>query len=301
MNAALTGGSFGPASIGAMKRIALLISAMAGGLVIPAPAFCAERVSGAAYSLSGNDLLYHETQYVYRGGTARVVLYSCPDGRAFARKRVSPTEDALAPDFELVDAHLGYREGVRDRGSQREVFVQRRANLPEQAAPLSLPAGGVIDAGFDAFAQRHWDDLVRGRSLPFSYLVPSRRTFYNFKVGRIDAATPAGRTMKIRLSASNWFSFLLPHIDVVYDLPSHRVVHYEGLSNIRGDDGKNYKIRAEFPVVGAQSDVPESEVDAALRMPLASGCSAADTRVSADGQPTVPEVTIARAPRNPNP
>jgi len=290
-----------------MKRTASGVFAIAGGLLLAVPAFCVERLSGVAYSLAGNDLLYRETQYIYANGGDRVVLYTCPDGRAFARKRINATGDALAPDFELVDAHLGYREGVRDRGTQREVFVQRRANLPEQAAPLSLPAGGVIDTGFDAFALRHWDELVRGESLPFPYLVPSRRTFFNFKVARIDndkpvaAAATAGPTMTIRLAAGNWLSFLLPHIDVVYDLTSRRVVHYEGLSNIRGDDGKNYKVRADYPIIAAHQDVPQTEVDAALSAPLASSCSAADSRVSADGQPTVPEVTIVNAARNLNP
>jgi hypothetical protein len=292
-----------------MKGMASRIVAITGGLALAVPGIAVERVSGAAYSLAGSDLLYKETQYIAANGADRVVLYSCPDGRAFARKRVSATGDAQAPDFELVDAHLGYREGVRDRGTQREVYVQRRANMPEQAAPLSLPAGGVIDTGFDAFALRHWDELVRGESLPFPYLVPSRRTFFNFKVSRIDAsdkpvaavATP-GKTMTIRRAAGNWLSFLLPHIDVVYDLASRRDVHYEGLSNIRGDDGKNYKVRADYPIVAAHKDVPQTEVDAALHEPLASSCSPADSRVSASGQPgTVPEVTVAVAARNPNP
>jgi hypothetical protein len=291
-----------------MKGMASGILAVSVGLALGAPCRAVERVSGAAYSLAGTDLLYKETQYIAANGADRVVLYSCPDGRAFARKRVSATGDAQAPDFELIDAHLGYREGVRDRGTQREVYVQRRANMPEQAAPLSLPAGGVIDTGFDAFALRHWDELVRGESLPYPYLVPSRRTFFNFKVSRIDADKPVaavaapGRTMTIRLAAGNWLSFLLPHIDVVYDLASRRVVHYEGLSNIRGEDGKNYKVRADYPLIAAHTDVPQTEVDAALRAPLASSCAPADSRVSASGQPdTVPEVTIATAPRNPNP
>jgi hypothetical protein len=196
----------------AMSRavvVALLLGAGA--------AAAAERFSGDAYSAAGNALLYRETQYLFAGGAERLVLYRCPDGRAFARKRVRESGNMQAPDFDLVDARLGYREGVRDRGVQREVYVQRRANLPEQADLLSVPADGVIDTGFDAFAQRHWDALLRGDTLRFPYLVPSRRTFYQFKVSRTDGGTPA-HTMTIRLSASNWLSFLLPHIDVTFDL-----------------------------------------------------------------------------------
>jgi hypothetical protein len=273
------------AAISGAVVIALLLGAAA--------AAAAERFSGDAYSAAGNALLYHETQYLLAGGAERLVLYRCPDGRAFARKRVRESGNMQAPDFDLVDARLGYREGVRDRGAQREVYVQRRANMPEQADLLSVPADGVIDTGFDTFAQRHWDALLRGDTLRFPYLVPSRRTFYQFKVSRIDAGT-ARQTMTIRLAASNWLSFLLPHIDVTFDLASRRVVHYEGLSNIRGDD-------ADYPAVGNGLEVAQAEVDAALDTPLASSCTAADNTVSAGGQATVPEVTTSAQARNPNP
>lgn len=269
-------------------------------MLLCVPARAAERLSGDAYSETGDTLLYHETDYLYAGGAERVVLYRCPDGRAFARKRVRESGNAQAPDFDLVDARLGYREGVRDRGVQREVYVQRRANLPEQADLLSVPADGVIDAGFDAFARRHWDALLRGDTLRFPYLVPSRRTFYQFKVNRTDAGT-AKRLMTIRLSASNWFSFLLPHIDVVFDIASRRVVHYEGLSNIRGDDGKNYRVRSDFTGVANDQDVPQAEVDDALSTPLASSCTAPDSVVSAGGQSALPEVMTSSGARNPNP
>jgi hypothetical protein len=280
-----------PATLRAAVGVVLLAACTAGA---------AERFSGDAYSIAGNALLYHETQYLSAGGAERVVLYRCLDGRAFARKRVRPSGNMQAPDFDLVDARLGYREGVRDRGAQREVYVQRRASMPEQSDLLSVPNDGVIDTGFDVFAQRHWDALLRGDTLRFPYLVPSRRTFYQFKVSRTDAGT-AGRTMTIRLSASNWFSFLLPHIDVTFDIASRRVVHYEGLSNIRGDDGKNYQVRADYPAIAGGLQVAQAEVDAALGMPLASSCTAADSTVSAGGQPTVPEVTTSNRARNPNP
>jgi hypothetical protein len=289
-----------------MSPFAVIPRAAISGAVVIAlllgsgAAAAAGRFSGDAYSAAGNALLYHETQYLLAGGAERLVLYRCPDGRAFARKRVRESGNMQAPDFDLVDARLGYREGVRDRGAQREVYVQRRANMPEQADLLSVPADGVIDTGFDTFAQRHWDALLRGDTLRFPYLVPSRRTFYQFKVSRIDAGT-ARQTMTIRLAASNWLSFLLPHIDVTFDLASRRVVHYEGLSNIRGDDGKNYQVRADYPAVGNGLEVAQAEVDAALDTPLASSCTAADNTVSAGGQATVPEVTTSAQARNPNP
>lgn len=266
-----------------------------------ASAAAAERASGDAYSSANDTLLYHETHYRFDGGSERLVLYRCPDGRPFARKHVRETANAQAPDFDLVDAHLGYREGVRERNGQREVYVQRRPSQPEQSDRLRVPTDGVIDIGLEAFARSHWDALVRGESLSVQYLVPSRRKFFTFNVDRIaDAPGAAPKTMTLRLSISSWFSFLLPHIDIVYDIATRSIVRYEGLSSIRDDNGKNYRIRSVYPALAAAVPVDDDEVSAALVAPLVSSCTAADSTVSAAGHGAVPEVTAALSARNQN-
>lgn len=263
-----------------------------------------ESFSGNAYAIDGDQLLYHETHYLFSGehGGERVVLYQCPDGRAFARKSSRDDGNAQAPDFDLVDARVGYREGVRRNGDQREVYVQRTAAQAEQADPLRLPADGVIDTGFEAFARLHWDALVRGDTLPFAYLVPSRRKFFAFKVGKIDLPVAPPGSVTFRLASSSWVSFLLPHIDISYDLQTRRLVRYEGLSNVRDvKTGKNYRVHYEYPKVAITHDIAPAQLQAALTTPLAANCTPADNAASASGQSSVPEVTIASEARNPNP
>jgi hypothetical protein len=253
------------------------------------PALAAPRTesfSGNAYAIDGDLLLYHETHYLFSGehGGERIVLYQCPDGRAFARKRSRDDGNAQAPDFDLVDARVGYREGVRRNGSLREVYVQRSATQAEQADPLQLPADGVIDTGFEAFARLHWDALVRGDTLPFAYLVPSRRKFYAFKVGKIDLPAAPPGSVTFRLASSSWVSFLLPHIDISYDLETRRLVRYEGLSNVRDvKTGKNYRVHYEYPKVAVARDIDSALIQAALATPLAANCAPADKLVSAPG------------------
>ncbi len=245
-----------------------------------------ESFSGSAYAMDSNQLLYRETHYIFSGdqGGERIVLYQCPDGRAFARKRSRDDGNAQAPDFDLVDARVGYREGVRRNGDQREVYVQRTAAQAEQADPLQLPADGVIDTGFEAFARLHWDELVRGDTLPFAYLVPSRRKFFAFNVVKIDLPTAPAGSVTFRLASSSWLSFLLPHIDVSYDLSTRRLVHYEGLSNVRDvKTGKNYRVHYEYPKIAVAHDVAPAQIQAALAEPLAVNCTAADNVVSATG------------------
>ena len=247
-------------------------------------AAAAESFAGDAYDLSSGALLFREAHYRYTadGMPQQLVLYRCPDGRPFARKVSHEDGNAQAPDFELIDARLNYHEGVRRRGNQREVYVQRTADLPEQAQPLAVPADGVIDVGFDEFARRHWDELASGKTLSLPFLVPSRRVFYSFKAKQDAAASTT--TLTVRLSLGAWYAFLVPHIDVIYDRASRRLLRYEGLSNIRNTAGKSFNVRIEFPRTPASAT--QEQIDAALSAPLTASCAVvrADTAASAAGQ-----------------
>ena len=244
----------------------------------------AESFAGYAYDMSSGALLFREAHYRYATDDMpqQLVLYRCTDGRPFARKLTRDDGDAQAPDFDLIDARLNYHEGVRRRGNQREVYVQRSADLPEQAQPLAVPPDGVIDVGFDEFARRHWNELAAGKTLSLPFLVPSRRVFYSFKAKQDNAISAA--TLTVRLSLGAWYAFLLPHIDVIYDRASRRLLRYEGLSNIRNAEGKSYNVRIEFP--GAAAPATPEQIDAALTAPLTASCAVvhADTAMPASGR-----------------
>ena len=262
----------------------VLLASVAFGGVHSAAA--EETYTGDAYDLASGVLLYRESHYRFDAdGTAQsLVLYRCPDGRPFARKHLRDAGDAQAPDFDMTDTRLNYREGVRRSGDKREVYVQRAANMPEQAALLSVPPNGVIDAGFDEFVRRHWDALAKGDSLNVPFLVPSRRVFYPFKVQQMENAANLPK-LTLRLSLGAWYAFLLPHIDVIYDRATRRLLRYEGVSNVRDAAGKSYKVRIEFPPVPTASSSSQ-QITAALSAPLTASCAVvhADTAVPVSGQ-----------------
>ena len=266
--------------------IAAVAASFAGTGAIAADAQ-PQSFSGSAYALGTDSLLFRETHFLYSGpnGGERLVLYACPDGRPFARKWSRDEGNPQAPDFDMTDARMGYREGVRREGEQREVYVQRNAAQPEQSGALQLPADGVIDTGFDVFVQRHWDELVRGDTLKLPFLVPSRRTFFAFKATKVEQPAAPPNSVTFRLASSSWFSFLLPHIDVSYDLTSRRIVRYEGLSNVRDEiTGKNYRVHFEYARSAVFHPVAKTEVEAARSVALSASCATADKQVSASGQ-----------------
>ncbi len=231
--------------------------------------------AGNAYALDDHRLLFREVHYLNASAAdKRVVLYECPDGSVFARKHVRAGGDAQAPDFELDDARLGYREGVRQGGNGREIFMRRGNDQPENVQPLPTEKDSVIDAGFDTFVQRHWQELQHGDSVSIPFLVPSRMRFYEFEVKRISEPSVGHGEMLIRLAIDSWYSFALPHIDVSYDIATRQLLRFEGLLNIRGADGKNLTARVEFPLADRQATVDASELAKAESAPLVKTCGA---------------------------
>jgi hypothetical protein len=250
-----------------MRVLIVSIPLLAFGVLANA----AETYNGDAYSLDGGRLLYRESHYLFEadGVQQRLVLYRCPDGRPFARKHVNESGNAEAPDFDLQDARIGYQEGVRGHGDSREVFVQLSADKPEQSGPLHVPGDSVIDAGFDAYVHRHWNELAARDTLRFSFLVPSKSSFYMFKLGSVPEASD-NRKLTLRLALGAWWAFVLPHIDVEYDRSTRRLLSYAGLTNIRDGALKNISAHVVFPLPPAPVDA--AAIDMALTVPLSNSC-----------------------------
>ena len=222
---------------------------------------------GLAYARRGDALLYREQHYV--DGAQRLVVYRCADGAAFARKRVDAAASPFAPDFDLVDARLSYREGATRDGDVREVFVERGG--ARTATRLSPPADGVVDAGFDAYLRAHWDALARGEATTIPFLVPSEQRFLPFRVRRLDTDAARGET-RFRLTLAAWYGFLAPAMDVTYDSATRELRRYAGLTPIRDAGGDNLDVRIEFPPGRARRGVNAADVEAARGEPLDGRC-----------------------------
>jgi hypothetical protein len=208
--------------------------------------------AGAATALKTEKFAYGE-QHVLRikdGKLAeRVVLYTCRDGSAFARK-TSSYADELAPSFVLEDASNGMREGIRDGdrpGGSRTVFYRASRADAEKSGPLPRVPGLVADSGFDDFVRSNWQALAAGQSLTMHFLVPSRLDDVGFRVQRLRSDRVDGIPVEVfRLKLSGIFGWFLPGIDVYYGAADHVLLRYVGLSDLRDAALDNMAVNIAF-------------------------------------------------------
>lgn len=215
------------------------------------------------------------------GGEERVVLYRCPDGAPFARKRLSRPAGSFLARFELVDRRAGWREGIADDGDRLLAFAGR---LDAPAAPRALPALSpalVADAGFDALIMARRDELEAGLPLRFDFLLPGEGAPLALKVRKRGEGEALGRPASLyRLGLGAWYGFLAPHIDGWYDRGSGYLLRYEGPGNLRSPSGAIAWVRIDFPPAQREHGLAPERLDQALRQPLVGQCRGAPPGLS---------------------
>ncbi|MEP7185698.1 MAG: hypothetical protein ABI767_07660 [Rhodanobacter sp.] len=229
---------------------------------------------GKAINPSTGKLMYTEAHWVHgdAGDSPRLVLYRCPDGKPFARKRIQANGHPQAPDFALTDARDGYREGARSEGVKRIVYVRKDERSKERTATLETLPMPVIDAGFDVYIRSHWNSLGKDGSDTIPFVIPSRLGTLRFKVKRVGDAMIGGRqSRQYQLGLASWIGFALPHLTLAYDEKTRELLRFEGMANIRSNDGDNVKARIVFDP-GTDKVVSQADLHAASDVPLDGDC-----------------------------
>ena len=283
-------------------RAVLAALSVALAMALPSPAALAAEASAAdardatlsseqadARDPASGRLLYREQHLLRRDAAGllreRLVLYRCPDGTPFARKRMDYRGGLLAPAFGLEDARTGYREGLRRLPTPR-LYVRASRSAGERSAPLR-PGGVVADAGFDEFVRAHWATLVAGRAAPLDFAVPARLRSYRFSLARVGQARIGGEdAMLLRLRLDGWLAWLAPHMDVAYGLHSRRLLRFEGVSNLPDPaGGRNWLARIDF---GAPPSPATDAEWARAQAAALSACAATDTGSGRSDTPVIP-------------
>lgn len=256
------------------RLFALLFAAQLLAAAHAAPGPAAQHYAGLAYARGNDKLLYSEEHWIVRNGGAQqhIVLYRCPDGEPFARKRLDGGIGDAAPDFEFEDGRSGYLEGVTGHGGERQVYVRRSRSAPRRSAQLPTPRNAVIDAGFDTYLRKHWKALGSGQDADVAFLVPSRLKYLHLAIRAANAMDQGRPVRRFTLRLNAWYGFALPSIEVTYSREDRRLLRFEGIGNIRDEQGDTEQVRIEFPADRQYGPPSAQQIERALTEPLVSRC-----------------------------
>ncbi len=201
-----------------------------------------ERFQGVARTPDGAVAYVESHVVVLEGGRVRSAetRYERPDGRTIARLVSAYAPGSFTPDYEFEDLRTGAREGVRRTDAGVELRDGDRAKVLPMPDDVPLVAG----QGLDRYARANLGALARGEVLRVSLALPGRLDAYDF---RLRAETlPTGR-VRVRIEPSSFILRLLaPSLEAEYDPATGRLLRYEGVSNLQGDDGSRQRVEIVY-------------------------------------------------------
>lgn len=209
-------------------------------------------VAGSAYQLDTNQLVYRELYTALDENKSVVVDYVSPQGNIFASKTLVYQSEFFQPGFELIDKRDNEYTAARFHGARLTLSYGKNTAVNEKL--IMDNARLVIDAGFDAYIQMNWDQLLSGKRLKFDFAMPTRLSTIQLEVRQIKAAeSPVydkdfGRDwVYLRIAPAKAFiSFFSDPIHLAYDPNGKYLMRFHGRSNLDDDAGNPVDVRIEY-------------------------------------------------------
>lgn len=193
-------------------------------LLLSAVSAQAESVVGEAYADDDGALRYREVHTCSVDGEECLVEYRYPGGDLFARKRVDYRKSMQSPSLHIEDLRVG--ETLQIDGD--------------------FYSDVVVDAGFDHYVRLRWDALAGGETVKFPFLVAGRSKPLDMLAKKGDDACPDSRLCLV-ITLDNWLlAAIVSPIRLEYDTASRRLLQFQGVSNIRDEQGKSQQVKIDY-------------------------------------------------------
>lgn len=195
-------------------------------------------IVGEAFSVDGDQLIYREYHYLNSLERTHRVIYSWPNGVEFAEKSVDYSTGYTTPSFSQKDRETGETFAVDVK--QDAITVRQIQPKRETASEKTLSPDGrlVVDAGFDHFVRRYWQELVAGQVLDFEFPSAQQQAMYDLRIRHkpcdveVEKARADDRECFL-IEPQNWFARIwVDAIELVYLRSQQRLLRYTGIANI---------------------------------------------------------------------
>lgn len=208
-------------------------------------------VTGNAYNVNNNLLVYSEYYTDMNHNREVTVNYAKPDGTIFATKTLFYTGDVTQPEFELHDKRDD--EKVSARFVDGRLVLSHSLNYSTNEKTIMDNASMVIDAGFDAFIQQNWEKLTSGKKETFMFALPTRVDTVRLQAREVAAdktplannKNPADWRYFVITPANRFASIFADPIYLAYS-PEKYLMRYQGRSNLDDDKGGAWDVRIEY-------------------------------------------------------
>ncbi|MFK7733753.1 MAG: hypothetical protein AB8B48_19190 [Pseudomonadales bacterium] len=222
---------------------------------VPASATVVEEVrpyvTGKAFQPGSTTLLYIEEHYKVADQLHKVV-YLDANRELVAEKLIDYSANAYSPNVQ-VDDYRAKRATTIEHGDElcRVTIAGLDNGVDQDTATFKPEKHDVMDAGFDNYVRKHWDQLSQGETVKFRFMLPLRDSTIGLKVkpkqceDKDDVNNDGA--MCFRISPSNWLvSALAAPIDLVYERDTQRLLRFVGQGQLPDAEGRSMEVDLRY-------------------------------------------------------
>lgn len=229
-----------------MCPLMLLFLPVAGG----ASDAITARFYGYAYDLESGRYLYTEVHQQKLAGEQWLsgsIRYFAPDGHELGSKTLDFAANPFVPVYDYQLPALGYREGITAVGEQ--IAMSKTADGKTRTAKIDNVPPIAADSGFHAFIRAHFQELLDGKTVAFTFVAAGNLDSFKFRAKRIDDTLFEGRkAVRFKVDADSLLRLVAPELYLTYDPEQRRLLEYRGPSNVIDPKTEElYKARIVYP------------------------------------------------------
>ena len=180
--------------------------------------------------------------------------YYLPDGNELGRKTLDFSRDPFVPVYRL-ELRDGHAEGINDNGGP--IAMSRAFRGRTERATAGKTGLVTADSGLPRLLRAHFDELLRGETLQFRVVAPSRLASYRFRARRAEDATFEGKAAtRIQVDMDSMLKLFAGPLFFTFDPHSMKLLEFRGPTNVVDPStGEPFKVRISY-YTAPPGDVP---------------------------------------------
>jgi hypothetical protein len=167
--------------------------------------------------------------------------YLDPEGKEIAVMESNYARSVALPTYVFKDYKRDYEEGVRFRDGKYYIF-NRDSEHGEKEKALGDTTDVYSCQGWHYYVVDNLEDLEKDQSFTLKLIFPKKLKTYPFKIEKVGSSD---KTMDVKVRFANRaISWLVPHLDLVYNKKDRKLIEFRGVSNIfdANDDLQDVRI-----------------------------------------------------------
>lgn len=205
-----------------------------------------EVIRGRAFDDQGR-LAYSERHTItYKNGRILKIktVYTDADHVLIGKTESDFSKDALLGNYDFSNERLDYYDGARVYPDRIAIFCREKSNEDMQLKYLPRETNQVLGQGFNQFIVDHLEAIAAGEVIRAKLVLPAKQDQFGVVIQRDRIVD---NQMLIRVDVDSWFlKLFVPHIEVVFDMDSRRLLRYRGVSMVADQSGKSTSVTVTY-------------------------------------------------------